>query len=76
MSRKDDWLVAFGGGVRKARKDEGLTQEVLGYRTGLGQSFLSEVERGLRNPSIWTVKVIADALGTSVSELVRLGENS
>ena len=76
MSTKDDGLVAFGGGVRRARKDGGLTQEVLGYRTGLGQSFLSEVERGLRNPSIWTVKVIADALDTSVSELVRLGESS
>ena len=76
MSSKGDWLVAFGGGVRKARTNKGLTQETLGNRTGLGQSFMSEVESGKRNPSIWTMKVIADALDTSVSELVRLGETA
>ena len=44
------WLRAFGQAIRELRTRTGLTQEQLGYRTGLDQTYVSGIERGRRNP--------------------------
>jgi transcriptional regulator with XRE-family HTH domain len=48
----------------------GLTLKEVHERTGLSVSFLSEVERGKTNPSVETLKKLANCYNVPVSELV------
>lgn len=49
--------------VAKARAAKGVSQKQLAILTGIDQSDISKLERGLSNPSVSTLKRIADALG-------------
>jgi transcriptional regulator with XRE-family HTH domain len=60
-----------GNRVRELRTSQHLTQEQLGERAGLSYKFIGEVERGVGNPTIGTLAGLADALGVTVSDLVR-----
>lgn len=53
---------SFGRQVRTRRKELGLSLEELAQRTGLTASFLSLVERNMSNPSLDSLRAIADAL--------------
>lgn len=53
--------------VAKARAERGLSQKQLSALTGIDQSDISKIERGLANPSVSTLKRIADALGGKLS---------
>lgn len=67
-------LRAFGQRVREARLRGGISQEELADRAGLDRTYISGVERGLRNLSLSTLCRIALALGVDPAELVkRLG---
>jgi transcriptional regulator with XRE-family HTH domain len=68
------WLRAIGSAVRELRAAQGLSQEVLGYRTRLSQTYISQVEVGNRNPSAWSIFTLARGLGVSSSELTALAE--
>lgn len=71
--RKDDARVAkaFAGVLRERRLGAGLTQEVLAHEAGLERTYISFLERGLRQPSLRVLIAIADALQIAPSELVR-----
>jgi transcriptional regulator with XRE-family HTH domain len=65
---------ALGNAIRQIREREGLTQSQLGRKTGLHPSYISDIERGVRNPS-WSIIVnVAKALGIKPSELVAQAE--
>ena len=64
-------LVALGENIRRQRKLQRLTQELLAHKAGLHRTYLSDVERGVRNPSILCVTWIAAALNTSISEITK-----
>ena len=73
--------VIFGENVRLARKAAGITQVDLAADASMAKSYLSEVERGRRNPTVEVVGRIAMALGISASILMegipeRLSENT
>ena len=61
----------FGRVIRRRREAARLSQEALALEAGLHPTYISMLERGLRNPSLVTVEVIAEALGTSMTSLVR-----
>lgn len=61
---------AFGQAVRKRRLALGLSQEGLAELSGLHRTYLSDVERGARNPSLLIMVRIARALGTTLSRLL------
>ncbi len=46
---------------------EHLTQKELAMRTGITQADISRIEKGLRNPSLSTVKKMAQGLGKQIS---------
>lgn len=46
-----------------ARQETGLTQRELSERTGIAQSDISKLENGNANPSIRTLKRLAEAMG-------------
>jgi transcriptional regulator with XRE-family HTH domain len=55
--------TSLGGRIRRRRHDQGLRLVDLAKRTDLSVSFLSQMERGLTEPSMRSLIRIADALG-------------
>ena len=66
-----DMRRLVGRNFARLRQQQGLTQEVVAERSGHGQQYLSNLERGKRNPTVVTLFEIAQALGVSHTELVR-----
>jgi transcriptional regulator with XRE-family HTH domain len=64
-------LVRFGGRVRELRQAAGLSQEAFAERCDLDRTYISGIERGKRNVSLENLKVLADALNVSLSELLK-----
>ena len=53
---------AFAEVLKATRKKHGFSQEKLALQGGLDRTFISLLERGLRQPSLTTILQIADAL--------------
>ena len=64
----------FGSVVKSQRLSEGLSQEELAHRSGLHRTYVTDVERGARNPSLNSIKKLSDALGVPLSDLFALVE--
>lgn len=65
-----DMRKLVGDNCARPRKAKGWTQEQLAERSGLTQQYLSDLERGKRNPTIVTIYELAQALEVSHLELV------
>lgn len=63
-------IAEFGKVVRAARRERGLTQELLAEKANLHVNSISFLERGLTPPALDTICAIADALEVSVSSLM------
>jgi two-component system, response regulator len=61
--------TTLGAAIKTERSVLGISQEQLGERAGLHRTYVSDVERGVRNPSIATVERLADALELPISAL-------
>jgi transcriptional regulator with XRE-family HTH domain len=60
----------FGNVIRARRQAQGVGQEALADLAGLHRTYISMLERGLRNPSLEVIEKIAGALETSMASLV------
>jgi len=60
----------FGTNLRRARRLKDVSQEELAFRSNLSRTYVSEVERGIRNVSIDNMGLLAEALGLPLKELV------
>ena len=60
-----DMRKLVGANTARFRLEKGLTQEQLSERSGLSQQYISDLERGKRNPTIVTIYEVACALGVS-----------
>ena len=60
----------FGRNLRLARRLKEVSQEELALRADLSRSYVSEVERGVRNVSIDNMGLLAQALGVPLHNLV------
>lgn len=56
--------------LRRLRTEKGWSQEELADRAGLHRTYVSGVERGVRNPTITIVAALAKALGVPPAELL------
>lgn len=65
---------AFGTALRAAREAQDLSQEELGFRSGAHRTFISEIERGIKVPTLSTVERLARALCVLPSSLVQHAE--
>ena len=63
-------LYVLGKLVKQRRKQLGISQEELGLRANLDRTYISGVERGVRNPSLTALVSLASGLGISVSVLL------
>lgn len=71
-----DMRALVGRNFARLRKDRGLTQEQVAARTDISQQYISDLERGRRNPTVITLYELAQALGVSHVELVRPDDES
>ena len=71
MKEKQKVLVKFSARVRAFRHSKGLSQEAFAAQCGLDRTYISGIERGVRNVSLVNIEVLSQALGVSVSELLR-----
>lgn len=71
MRKRDPILCAFGQSVAKHRRAKALSQEALAEKADLDRTYLSDIERGVRNPGIKNVVLIAKALGIPASDLLK-----
>jgi transcriptional regulator with XRE-family HTH domain len=58
----------IGSRIRQYRKKMGLTQEELAFNSGINISFLGDIERGIKKPSIETLEKLLKALGVTFQE--------
>ncbi len=70
----DDYSKAFGAHIRLLRQQQGLSQEEVAHRAGIHVTYLSGIERGVRNPSLKNIRRVAIALGFPVRELFSFDE--
>jgi transcriptional regulator with XRE-family HTH domain len=66
-----DMRILVGQNVARARRRLGMTQEQLANKSGFSQQYLSDLERGRRNPTVVSLYELAMALGVTVVDLVR-----
>lgn len=65
-----DMRQRVGNNVRKFRKERGLSQEAFAFECGLHRTYISGVERGIRNPTVLVLEQIATALHVPASRLL------
>lgn len=56
--------------LRSLRLEKGLSQEAFADEAGLHRTYVSDLERGFRNPTITVVEKVASALNVSVGRLL------
>lgn len=62
--------AVFGQNVRERRQAKGITMEAFAHDVGLSYSYVGELERGRRNPTLRVVERIATALAVDPLKLL------
>lgn len=65
-----DVVKLLGENVRRYRKLADISQEELSLRTGIKRSYISDLERGTRNPTVKALGQLADGLQIEPSALL------
>ena len=63
-------IKCFGASVQKLRAGLGITQEELAERAELHRTYIADIERGARNPTLLTIKKLAKGLEISAADLL------
>lgn len=61
--------TSIGAQIRQLRQQRALSQESLAYKAGLNTSYLGQVERGEKSPTVDTLAKIATALDVNLEKL-------
>jgi transcriptional regulator with XRE-family HTH domain len=69
MAEKNSSLSKFGENVRRRREVMALSQDQLADQADIHRTFISGIERGVRNPGLLSILRIAEALKTEVGTL-------
>jgi transcriptional regulator with XRE-family HTH domain len=65
----------LGRVIAERRKGAGLSQEALAFRCKLHPTYISQLERGLKSPTVRVLRGIAEAVGTTGSALLQDAEH-
>jgi transcriptional regulator with XRE-family HTH domain len=61
----------FGKVLRELRKQKGVSQEALAFESGYHPTYIGQLERGKKSPSLRAIMRLATALSTPGSEILR-----
>jgi transcriptional regulator with XRE-family HTH domain len=75
-SRETPIEVLFGEVLREARQEKGLSQEALADSASLHRTYVGQVERGLKSPTLGAMKRLAEALGVELQALISAAERA
>lgn len=75
MGKQTALQVAFGKVIRNLRLEAGLSQEKLAHRCDLHRTYISQLERGLKSPSLATIEILARVLGRAPHTLIKAAED-
>ena len=67
---RDSQMQALGDFIRSKRKLANLSLRQLAERTKLSNPYLSQIERGLHEPSVRVIRLLSDALNVSAETLL------
>lgn len=67
-----DYKKILGLNVRHARKALGVSQEELGLEIGIDRTYISGIERGVRNPSLDVIIKLSEHLNISPAQLLEV----
>jgi transcriptional regulator with XRE-family HTH domain len=65
-----DVRTRLGRNVRRLREAKGWSQEAFAYEADIHRTYVSDIERGARNPTIMIVEKLARPLGVTAGELL------
>lgn len=68
---QDDIQKAFGQAIRKFRTNRGISQEKFANMCNLHRTYISDIERGLRNVSLENIDKMATALSINISDIFK-----
>ena len=68
------YLAALGQAVRRHRERQGLSQEQFAFEVELDRTYVSGIERGVRNPTVATLVRLTKALDIAPSALLKAAE--
>lgn len=66
-----DIRVCLGLNVRRLREAKGWSQEDYADRAGIHRTYVSDIERGKRNPTVTVVEKLAKPLEVAAGELLK-----
>jgi transcriptional regulator with XRE-family HTH domain len=69
VNKNSSTKVRFGRAIRQRRYELALSQEDLAEKAGLHRTYISDIERGARNPSLEIIEKLAISLEVKVSDL-------
>lgn len=72
MEKTKTFKSLFGQRIRALRLQAGMSQEAFADKCGLDRTYISGIERGVRNPSLEVIKIIADGLDVNLQDLFEL----
>lgn len=67
--------MLFGQALRKLRTDRAISQETLAFESGYHSTYISQLERGKKNPSLRAIICLARALHISGSDIIKAVED-
>ncbi|CAX61313.1 MULTISPECIES: helix-turn-helix domain-containing protein [Erwinia] len=70
MEKLNTTKVLFGKRVKQLRLQAGLSQEAFAHKCGLDRTYVSGIERGLRNPTLEVIAILAKGLGIELKNLI------
>jgi len=65
-----DICQRVGRNLKRLRQEKGWSQEEMADRSGLHRTYISGMERGIRNPTVTVLERVARALGAPIGALV------
>jgi transcriptional regulator with XRE-family HTH domain len=71
-----DLVDGFARVLRKKRSKLGISQEALAHEADLHRTYISQLERGMKSPSLSTIAALAYALDVRPYELVKAAEDA
>ena len=72
LIKTTDPKLVLAKNLKELRTSAGLSQEELADRAGLHRTYISSIERGQRNVTLENIFALAEALGATPADLVRL----